>query len=144
MGPINYQASGFIQDKIRYCNDPDPLEIPKQECEDNFKTFHTKRLYRRGITTYEIYFYTGPTYSRTPTGIMNATIIYKFCITWYCVALKPRPLGSERGVTRADDLNRHCITARSWQINPLLQTGKLMRQQWVILLPIVNTLRHDQ
>ena len=64
--------------------------IPKQECKDDFKTFHTKGLCQRGITTCDIFFmYTGPSYSRTLTGIMKATTNYKFCITWYCVTLKP-------------------------------------------------------
>ena len=30
-GPINYRASDLIQDKITYCNDTGPREIPKQE-----------------------------------------------------------------------------------------------------------------
>ena len=38
-GPINYRASDLIQDKITYCNDTGPHEIPKQECKDDFKTF---------------------------------------------------------------------------------------------------------
>ena len=58
-GPINYRASDLIQDKITYCNDTGPREIPKQECKDNSKTLHTKGLCRRGITTYDIFFLAG-------------------------------------------------------------------------------------
>ena len=131
-GPINYRASDLIQDKITYCNDTGPREIPKQECKDDFKTFHTRGLCRRGITTCDIFFmYMGPSYSRTLTGIMKATANYKFRITWYCVALKPRPLGSGRRVTRSDHISSHhghCVPPSSWQVNPLPRTGMLMRQ----------------
>ena len=70
-GPINCRTTGSIELKITYCNDPGPPEIAKEEYKGDYEAFHTKGLCQQGIkTSYEIYFYTGLSYSWTPTGIM--------------------------------------------------------------------------